>query len=106
MVQHGFHLNERSGYTNLFVDIIPIRTPPRNLEKLLLTGENKMSTQLKKNINTETHWGKNHILPRIKDSGRWENVPVCAIHDSSKKEVSARKKHKLVACTWTSASYK
>ena len=64
-------------------------------------------------------WGKDHILPRVEDSGRWENLPVCALKKpvgmapspvgddtavkSSNNAITNEKPHRLVACTWTSA---
>ncbi len=82
----------------LYVDLIPIRTPPRN-DFLFESGADD---------NLERFFGRNQILPPMDDAGRWQNLPICprsnilpAISTASKEE----KPHRLVACTWTSSSY-
>lgn len=65
----------------LFLDLVPIRTPPRygyptqfmqpkyqNVPKVGADGEFE--------FDAEKEWGRQHILPRISDSGRWENLPM------------------------------
>jgi len=103
---------------SLLLDIIPIRTPTRRNNRdgfFFHEGHGgPMSFDAKK------MWGTDHILPKVEESGRWENLPVCALpmsltmvpsplpvdHESAKKsaDVTTNKKpHRLVACTWTSA---
>jgi hypothetical protein len=68
-------------------------------------------------------WGSNHLLPKIRDSGRWENLPICLpslmqyedqdVADLPAKVVDVpadepaplQKKHNLVSCIWASAGY-
>lgn len=61
-------------------------------------------------FNATEHFGSNHVLPSIADSGRWANLPLCRPAPAVTAEVVDEKKkskphHHLVACTWTSASY-
>ena len=58
----------------LFVDVIPVRTPPRYgyPNQFLPPKYNKPYTFI-----AEDEWGDAHILPKIEDSGRWENIPIC-----------------------------
>ena len=58
----------------LFVDLVPVRTPPRYgyPNQFLPPKYNKPYTFI-----AEEEWGDGHILPRIEDSGRWENIPIC-----------------------------
>jgi hypothetical protein len=62
---------------HLWVDIIPIRTPPRS-DKFLLTrdqvGEDLYRQQAKSWFRLDVEYGKNHTLPLIEDSGRWANL--------------------------------
>ena len=117
-------------YASLFVDLIPIRTPPRfgppttYLPPRLFDEKNTWDV--------EKEWGSAHILPSIEDSGRWENIPICKpslmtypdeaemqstsveddkaveVHDKQMTAFSKKedKKHELIACTWTSAAFK
>jgi len=131
-------LVEENGEPKLFVDLIPIRTPART--DFLLTKDHVGKKVLKENSNKLFHladeYGQNHILPKVKDSGRWANLPICSsavsfssrhVLDSNYAEAkvgtvprmlaqpsttkqqmvnsSTAKPHRLVACTWTSASY-
>lgn len=86
----------------LWLDIIPIRTPPRK-DSWLLT-ESHVGPDLLKTINAfnaTKSYGTNHFLPAPTDAGRWANLPVCLGDDNPPPA-----KHSLVACTWASASYK
>ncbi len=108
-------------YATQFVDLIPIRTPPRYghpttyLPPRLYSDENKWDPQLE--------WGDSHVLPTIEDSGRWENIPICkpslmqfpdsgsvdnvAEYDAEMAEVAQKGlKKKLISCTWTSSTFK
>jgi Glycosyltransferase family 92 len=122
------HLVEsvRSGETvhddwaSLFLDLIPIRTPPRfgppdqYLQPIYKDFE---TTDPEMRFDPVTAWGENHILPKIDDSGRWENIPICKpsimtygeanteeeVMDVEKNEPV--KHHRLVSCIWASAGY-
>jgi len=105
-------------YSTLFVDLVPIRTPPRygDPDSFLPPHFGK-----EYKFNASAEWGSNHILPKIEDSGRWENVPICkpsllTYQEDTMKNVqqsngiaapvtTGEKKYDLVACTWTSASF-
>lgn len=110
-------------YATNFVDLIPIRTPPRYGPPMefLPPKYGKANT-----LNVTEEWGDSHILPAIEDSGRWENIPICKpslmtypdngaelsdqeIQENDKKMAelarTGEKKHKLISCTWTSAGF-
>lgn len=101
--------------SSFMLDIIPIRTPTRRNDRdgyFFHKGHGGPMT-----YNATEQWGRNHILPQIKDSGRWENLPICSLKKpqpvivsqqnnkskNEKKSSSNKKPHRLVACTWTSA---
>ena len=109
----------------LFLSLVPVRTPPRyGAPDRFLPPRYKMG---KHNFSVPLEWGDSHILPRIKDSGRWENIPIClpthkayplATSPPPKElpaaEVSVTnirnstkgtKKNRIVACAWASLSY-
>ena len=103
----------------VLVDVIPIRTPPRVGTLWLaphMVGPATFS-QIKTTagfFNLEHEFGTDHVLPAIADSGRWANLPVCpreSIPTSTHKGVlqnkppTSKKPHRMVLCTWTSASY-
>ena len=121
-------------YATLYVDLIPVRTPPRYgyPNQFLPPKFNKPYTFM-----AEEEWGESHILPKVEDSGRWENIPICKpplmtyVEDShvaraaesnrilsgegivpavypqaSQTETSAiDKRFNLVSCVWTSDSF-
>ena len=125
----------------LFVDVIPIRTPPRygRPNEFLppyyqQSFPKKLAKKNKKKFDSTVQWGDNHLLPRIEDSGRWENIPICkpslmtygndhdkeeakqeaaalknAITTKDKASVSQNqsppKKHRLISCLWASTGY-
>ncbi len=116
-------------YASLFVDLIPIRTPPRYGPPTTYLPPRLFSE--KNSWDVEKEWGHEHILPKIEDSGRWENIPICkpslmtyadeaemqletaddrAIEENEAKMaefgLTGEKKHHLIACTWTSAAFK
>ena len=103
-------------WATIFVDLIPVRTPPRYgpPDEFLSPYYDKDMTKPKQFLFNPDHaWGDSHILPRIEDSGRWENIPVClpslmtyephalkpSTHDGKVK------KHHLVSCLWASTGY-
>ncbi|KAL3807566.1 hypothetical protein ACHAXA_006467 [Cyclostephanos tholiformis] len=98
----------------ILLDIVPIRTPVRRNDHdgyFFHDGHGGPMT-----FNATRMWGRDHVLPRIEDSGRWENLPVCSLprptlppsvppDDGAAAAIDAgrTKAHRLVACTWTSA---
>ena len=62
----------------IYVDLIPIRTPPRyGAPNEFLPPYYKDFRDSNKAFNVTTEWGNSHILPQIQDSGRWANIPIC-----------------------------
>ena len=70
------HLRGRTTTNDgLLLDIVPIRTPVRRNDRdgyFFHDGHGGPMT-----FNATRNWGTDHVLPRIEDSGRWENLPVC-----------------------------
>lgn len=98
---------------NLLLDVVPIRTPTRRNDVdgyFFHDGHGGPTT-----FDAAKMWGANHVLPRLEDSGRWENLPVCSLKKPARNgggdvqvsndsnDARAKKPHRLVACTWTSA---
>ena len=111
----------KDGMATALVDVIPIRTPPRYDKKWLtphMIGAVAFS-QIKTTsdfFNIQKEFGVDHVLPPIAESGRWANLPVCPreiiprpkIHTPKEllpATTATKKPHRLVLCTWTSASY-
>lgn len=107
----------KDDWASLFVDLIPIRTAPRwgppnqYLEPRYSEFEEKDPT---KRFDPVKAWGKEHILPLIEDSGRWENIPICKpslmtyeneVEPISTVDDTPPKKYRLVSCLWASAGY-
>lgn len=109
----------------LFVSLVPIRTPPRyEAPGRFLPPKYDLFGQ--HNFSVAEEWGYSHILPRVEDSGRWENIPICLptfrafpkatapppkdVVERSPVEILQKslrntKKNRVVACTWASTSY-
>eukprot|EP00980_Cylindrotheca_fusiformis_P000717 scaffold168_cov124-Cylindrotheca_fusiformis.AAC.17 len=72
---------------SLFLTLVPIRTPPRmdattkSLPPCYLNAEN-LTTKFSSSV------GEAHLLPKIEDSGRWENIPICLPKQLSKEAVA------------------
>lgn len=105
----------QNDWATIFVDLIPVRTPPRYGipdEFLVPRYATSKETPVHKRFNPHDEWGKEHILPKLDDSGRWENIPVCkpslmtyepqALIGPKSNE---KKKHHLVSCLWASTEY-
>jgi Glycosyltransferase family 92 len=110
----------------LFVTLVPIRTPPRYGAPDRFLPPKYQPVELQ-NFSVAEEWGESHILPRVEDSGRWENIPIClptwkafpsVTAPPPPKDVSERaaveilqqstrntKKNRVVACTWAATSY-
>lgn len=112
-------------YATLFVDLIPIRTPPRYgppsaffppyYQEFQSTGAEA--------FNATEEWGTDHILPLVEDSGRWANIPICKPslltygkqkndadgiaqpNSSPQTETAPVKQHHLASCLWASTGY-
>ncbi len=117
------HQQEDLKLTNspqLLLDIIPIRTPVRRNDRdgfFFHEGHGGPTS-----FDAMEWFGNSHVLPKLDDSGRWENLPVCSLKPPETREpqnsesrtmqigpeenayaISSNKPHRLVACTWTSA---
>lgn len=113
--------NSNSPIPPLYLDLVPIRTPPRE-------NREGYCPQLKSisNFDPDQEWGTQHVLPPVEQSGRWANIQLCPISsvDEANAEsaavvkaierpvekpssaVSAAKPHYLVGCLWASAVFK
>ena len=76
-----FHEQVRSGetvvddYSTLYVDLIPIRTPPRYTPpKEFFQPRYNFKGEIEKLFVADNEFGKEHVLPKIDESGRWENI--------------------------------
>jgi hypothetical protein len=68
----------QNDYATLFLDIIPIRTPPRfGRPDQYFVPQYKEFENKESLFDGKKVYGTDHILPKIKDSGRWENIPIC-----------------------------
>lgn len=122
-------------YATLFVDLVPIRTPPRYGKPTQFRQPRYRNDPMpdkpdEVEFDADVEWGKEHVLPRLQDSGRWENVPICkpslaqyvdsdaedgekdgdksplALQERSLGDKGDRgKRWKAIACTWSSASF-
>jgi hypothetical protein len=115
----------KNDWATLFVDLIPIRTPPRygKPNQFLQPRYNESLPDPEERFDVTKEWGDKHVLPKIEDSGRWENIPICRpslqeFYDEKEKDSTAvtvvknnrspdnpPKKHRLAACIWASAGY-
>jgi hypothetical protein len=120
-------------YATLFIDLIPIRTPPRygppnsflppHYQEFQLRGDDEAA------FDAKVEWGPNHVLPLVENSGRWENIPICQpsllaygkqpTEDSSSSNaimiqppaasttetMKPIKQHRLASCLWASSGY-
>mmetsp|Transcript_5731 Transcript_5731/g.13007 ORF Transcript_5731/g.13007 Transcript_5731/m.13007 type:complete len:864 (-) Transcript_5731:505-3096(-) len=138
-VPSAFHEKVQNGdsvvddYATLYVDVIPIRTAPRYTPpREFLQPKYKLKTEIENLFVPDIEWGKDHVLPKIEESGRWENIPVCMPslmtqgivpkgvdvsaltipeNESDKKYVGITgelppKIHKVIACTWASTTFR
>ena len=77
-IRTGQHVH--NDWTSLFVDVIPIRTPPRfgTPVQYLQPRYQEFQTRNTSLLFNATHaWGTNHVLPTVENSGRWQNIPIC-----------------------------
>lgn len=117
----------KDDWASLFVDLIPIRTPPRfGVPHMYFPPWHREfeTTEPTERFYPNVTWGSNHLLPKIQDSGRWENIPICMpsllqYEDQTVEDLPAivvnaddadapqplQKKHNLVSCIWASAGY-
>jgi hypothetical protein len=123
-IRHGSHVKD--DWASLFVDLIPIRTPPRfGVPHMYFPPWHREFETLDptERFYPNIAWGSDHLLPKIQDSGRWENIPICLpsllqYEDQDVEDLPAKvedapadapaplqKKHNLVSCIWASAGY-
>jgi hypothetical protein len=102
-------------WATIFVDLIPVRTPVRyGPPDEFFVPRYATATKLSQDMRFDPHkeWGEEHILPKLEESGRWENIPICkpslmtyepqALKGPKRNE---KKKHHLVSCLWASTGY-
>jgi len=94
----------------------------------------RLSSALSKGFESDTpfdaatEWGTDHVLHKIEDSDRWQNIPICEpsllIYGNNKQDGTTTdtdadstanitaadstaqiKQHRLVSCLWASAGY-
>jgi hypothetical protein len=109
-------------YATIFMDLVPIRTPPRFGPPNEFLPPYYKDFLHDKPFDANKEWGKNHILPTIEDSGRWQNIPICKpslltygkqddktplLAPTGTKESAPApiKQHRLISCLWASAGY-
>ena len=102
-------------WATIFLDLIPVRTPPRYGPPdryLVPRYAESVNTPEKVRFDPDKEWGKNHVLPALEDSGRWENIPICKPslmtyepQALNKQKRSDKKNHHLVSCLWASTGY-
>jgi len=64
-------------FATLFLDLVPIRTPPRFGRPNDFLPLYYKGFQSDTPFDAATEWGTDHVLPKIEDSGRWQNIPIC-----------------------------
>ena len=132
IIRDGKHfLPINDDYPTLFVDLIPIRTPPRYIKaRDFIPPRYEVTPDDGEQFNTTLEFGDDHVIPLIEDSGRLENIPVCKPSlmtyrpdlveqqketekletkqddDQQSTNTTVPDNHKLIACTWTANSYK
>lgn len=115
MIRTGASVDENDR-ARLLVDVIPIRTPVRYGHPAMFFPPRYEGFQIKEGrFDANVDFGENHTLPRVEDSGRWENIPVCRPSFMTYEPYASEtvvgeykgptKKHRLVACTWASTGY-
>ncbi len=89
---------------SLYVDVVPIRTPPREDVNGYYPYHLDIST-----FDPIQEWGPMHILPPVEKSGRWANVPICppVVKDTPKDVAKSDtpKENYLIGCLWASAAF-
>jgi hypothetical protein len=110
----------QNDWATLFLDIVPIRTPPRyGVPNAIFPPWYKhMETRnISLKFNPDEEWSDQHILPKIDNAGRWENIPICkpsllTYEPERAKELAVsadeddkKKAHNVVICVWASASF-
>ena len=96
---------------SLYLDIAPIRTPPRTDRNGYNPWHLTIST-----FEPLQEWGPNHVLPPVSQSGRWQNIPICkpaiktppGASDSPAQAaavVTPPKENYLMGCLWASAAF-
>jgi len=109
-------------FATIFFDLVPIRTPPRYGPPNEFLPPYYKEFLNENPFDATKEWGTNHVLPKIEDSGRWQNIPVCKpslltygkqsddvalVTPADSEEIDAPpiKQHRLVSCLWASAGY-
>lgn len=114
----------KDDYATIFVDVVPIRTPPRYGPPNQFFPPYYKDFQADEPFDPAVEWG-HHVLPKIENSGRWENIPICnptlltyGKHQADEERANSKlvappsggekdpvKQHRLVSCLWASTGY-
>ena len=105
-IPEGLRGAVEGGTEQVLLDIIPIRTPARRNDRdgyFFHEGHGGPTT-----FDAVEAFGRDHPVPELDRSGRWENLPVCRLPrppgaSAPPPAGATDKPHRLVACTWTSA---
>jgi hypothetical protein len=107
----------KEDWATLFLDLIPVRTPPRlgpPAEFLVPRYRDSVPKErfLSDPFDPHLAWGEDHVLPKLEDSGRWENIPICQPSLKTYEPQALDRpdgwngtNHHLVSCLWASAGY-
>lgn len=104
------------GTPTMYLDLIPIRTPPRYGPREAHFPEGMIQPDEEITFNAKERWGDHNVMPRVEASGRWQNIPICfapsiesrvkATDTQVTVSVPKQKPHVLSACLWASASFR
>ena len=65
------------GTPTMYVDLIPIRTPPRYGPNEAHFPEGMIQADKRITFDAKERWGDHNVMPRVEASGRWQNIPIC-----------------------------
>lgn len=115
-VRTGSHIDNNNDIPSIYLDLVPIRTPPRETR-------DGYCPQVPSTFDPKQEWGDHHILPPVEESGRWSNIPICrppqpsslastAISSPSSAssldislESTKTRPQYLIGCLWASAAF-
>ncbi len=117
-------MSVKDDYATIFVDVVPIRTPPRYGAPNQFFPPYYKNFQSSEPFDPAVEWGE-HVLPKVEDSGRWQNIPICkptlltygkhqangnvettkSLTSPTAEGIEPVKEHRLVSCLWASTGY-
>lgn len=112
MMQEGLSLTKNAYTPGMYIDLVPIRTPPRE------TREGYSPYRQSSDFDPVAEWGRHHVLPMVEQSGRWANIPIGCRAPSARtgstplakqaedsEDLRRTPENYLVGCLWASASF-